>query len=446
MVIREHIHLIGIGGVSMSAIAQILINNGIKVSGSDTTMSAGIRQLMNLGADVSLSHDAKNIQGATLVVYTAAIAQANVELVAARSNGIPCVERAVFLGQLMSEYSVPIAVSGTHGKTTTTSMLACILLKANMDPTIMVGGNLKEINGNLHIGSKKCLVFEACEYVDSFLSFNPKIAIVLNLEPDHLDYFRDVEHIKSSFRKFMGKVPVDGFCVINEKEPNVMDAAKGITQRIVSYGTEQSDYYAANIDFNTFDIFCRGEKLGRIRLNVKGLHNISNSVAAFATAHTMGIELNAIIQGLEWFSGTERRFEYKGKLKDADIYDDYAHHPTEIEASLKTALSMPHNRVWCVFQPHTYTRTRALEKEFILALSKADRLIMAPIYAARENPIEGVTSEKIAKNVENAIYFEDMEKIADHVRDNIQDGDLVITMGAGDIWKVGEMLLGKKLA
>lgn len=441
--LHKNVHFVGIGGISMSAIAHILIGSGASVTGSDRSDSAIIESLRKSGAKIFIGHSSKNIENPDLVVYTAAISHDNPELSAAREKGIPTMERAEFLGRLMEEYEMPIAISGTHGKTTTTSMLSCTLLDAGLNPTILVGGELSQINGNFHLGSKKHLVFEACEYVDSFLHFNPYCAIVLNIEADHLDYFSGIEQIKQSFGKFLCKIPKEGFAVLNADDENVMQAAKDAKCRKVLYG-DKGFYKAEDISFDErgcprFTV-CFGEEKERVSLNVTGTHNVSNALATFATAHNLGAAPKMIAKGIESFTGTARRFEYKGDVGGAKVYDDYAHHPTEIQATLEAAGKIPHARIWCIFQPHTYTRTRALMDEFAKSLSVADKVIVTDIYAARE-PNDGKThSSQLAKKIDGAMYISDFGEIAEYVKKNVTKDDIVITMGAGTITTLSQML------
>ena len=442
--LHKNVHFIGIGGISMSAIAHILLSNGAIVSGSDRNDSAIIDTLEKSGAKIFIGHSPENIKNPDLVIYTAAISHDNPEFLAAKEKGIPMMERAEFLGQLMTEYEMPIAVSGTHGKTTTTSMLSCALLYAGLDPTILVGGELSQINGNYHLGSKKHMVFEACEYVDSFLHFNPYCAIVLNVEADHLDYFSGLEQIKQSFGKFAKRIPENGFVVLNSDDENVMGSAKGVKCRKVLYG-EKGDYRAENITFDEsgcgkFAVVF-GHERADVHLGVRGSHNVSNALAVFATAHNLGLEPEIIAKGIGSFTGTVRRFEYKGDVGGAKIYDDYAHHPTEVKVTINAAKNILHNRVWCVFQPHTYTRTKALMEDFAQALSLADKVIVTDIYAARE-PNDGVThSSHLAEKIKGAMYISDFNDIAEYIQKNAEENDIVITMGAGSITQLSNILM-----
>ena len=442
---NSYVHFIGIGGISMSALAHILLSKGIKVTGSDWAESEITKILENNGAKISIGPNcAENISNPDLVVYTAAVSADNPELCEAKNRNIETVERADFLGELMLEFNMPISISGTHGKTTTTSMLSCVLLEANEDPTILVGGVLNTIGGNYHIGKEKFLVFEGCEYVDSFLKFNPYAALILNIEEDHLDYFSGIEQIKASFNKFMCKIPEHGYVVVNSDDKNVMDSLENVKCKIITYG-EKGNYSYKNVSFDEkgcgiFDIYKDNEKLSSIHLSVGGKHNISNATAVFASAHTMGINVEYIVKGIESFGGTKRRFEYKGTINGADVYDDYAHHPTEIKATFDTASKMKHNKIWVVFQPHTYSRTKALLDDFVCTLSKYDNVIVTDIYAAREKNTIGITSKAITDKIENARYISDFAEISEHLKANVKPGDIVITMGAGTITNLSEFL------
>ena len=447
-----HIHFIGIGGISMSGLAEILLEEGFTVSGSDSKESVLTKKLVSEGAHIAYGQKAENItDDIDCVVYTAAINRANPELMEAVAKKIPMLTRAELLGQLMKNYDTPIAVSGTHGKTTTTSMISHILLEADLDPTISVGGILKAIGGNIRVGSSGTFITEACEYTNSFLHFFPKIGIILNIEEDHLDFFKDLEDIRHSFRQFAALLPEDGTLVINGEIADCGEIYEGLPCRVVTYGNVPgSDYSAADTAYDenghvSFDLIRRGEPAGRIVLSVTGDHNVSNALSAIATAELLDIPMDVIKKGLLAFSGTDRRFEYKGEMDGVTIVDDYAHHPTEITATLKAAKHYPHNSVWCVFQPHTYTRTKAFFHEFAESLSHADHLVLAEIYAARETDTLGVSSKDLAEEVRklgtDAHYFPDFAQIEAFLKENCKPGDLLITMGAGDIVNVGEDLL-----
>jgi UDP-N-acetylmuramate--alanine ligase len=411
--------------------------------------------LIKAGAHVFLGHRAKNVDGADLVVFSAAVSHDNPELVRAEKLQIPVVTRAEMLGALMSESGVSIAIAGTHGKTTTTSMISLVLENAKKDPTILVGGNLSEIGGNVKIGGRDYFITEACEYMDSFLSLYPNIEIILNIDSDHLDYFKDIDHIVNSFNRFAKLVPEDGMIIAYDSNPFVKSVIKDINN-VITFGlSEGCTYYAANIAFNTlgmpgFDVESKGSSLCHIQLSIPGEHNILNALAAFACCHKLGIDVKVIAGTLESYTGIERRFDVIGVTKDnITIVDDYAHHPTEIKATLDAAQNIPHKRLWCLFQPHTYTRTIALFDDFAEAFEKADIVIMSEIYAAREKNIYKISSKELADKIKQiypdkgAHYFGTFEEIADFVADNAESGDLVITMGAGDIYKVAEIILDK---
>lgn len=449
----SHVHFIGIGGISMSGLAAILLKEGFVVSGSDSHESELTDRLQAAGARIAYQQATENItDGIDVVVYTAAIHPSNPEYAAAVAKKIPLLTRAQLLGQMMKNYKIPICVSGTHGKTTTTSMAAHILMAADMDPTISVGGILPLIKGNYRIGSNDTFLMEACEYTNSFLSFFPKISIILDIDADHLDFFKDLDDIRHSFRKFAELLPDDGVLIINADDPACKMITKGLTCKIITYSMSNKGEYTA--DLVTYDkrgnasfrALYKGNPIGNFSLQVPGQHNVSNALAAIALARELGIDAATIENGFESFHGTNRRFEYKGKMKcGATVIDDYAHHPTEIKATLHTAERVPHETIWCVFQPHTYTRTKALLPQFAEALSIADHVVLADIYAARELDIYGVSSRDLQAEIQklgtDCDYFPSFEEIEDFLRANVKDGDLVITMGAGNIVQVGEDLI-----
>ena len=449
-----HVHFIGIGGISMSGLAEILLKEGFTISGSDNKESALTEHLIHAGASIFYGQKASNIiEGIDVVVYTAAIHEDNEEFQAAKNKGLPMLSRAELLGQLMTNYNLSIAVSGTHGKTTTTSMLSHILLAGELDPTISVGGILKAINGNIRVGDSNIFLTEACEYTNSFLHFFPKISIILNIDEDHLDFFKDLEDIRRSFRKFAELVPADGCLVINGAIVRLDELIQDLPCKVVTYGCDSSmDYGAVNISHNklgeaSFDFTKNGIFVERIFLSVNGEHNVENALAALAVADQINIPVEISKKGLYDFTGTNRRFEYKGEVNGITVIDDYAHHPTEIRASLKAAAHYPHREIWCIFQPHTYTRTKALFSEFTEALSHTDHLILADIYAARETDSLGVSSKQLADAIKqngcDAYYFDSFEKIEGFCLENCKKGDMLITMGAGDVVNIGENLLKK---
>ena len=450
-----NLHFTGIGGISMSALAEIMISRGFTVTGSDSHESKITDHLESLGAKIFYNQVAGNISSnIDVLIYTAAIKQDNPELVKAKELGIPLLTRAEFLGQIMLNYPMAIGVSGTHGKTTTTSMLSQIMLEGNTDPTILVGGIMPAIHGNTRVGHSDKLITEACEYTNSFLSFKPNMAIILNVAADHLDFFKDLDDIRHSFRKFAELVPDDGFLVINSDIDNLEYFTDGLKCKVITVGSDpaKSDYSAANIEFDQFakgsyDLVVNGEKSFHVALNVTGEHNIYNSLAAIAAAHAMGISDENIKAGLTQYGGTDRRFQYKGKVGDVTIIDDYAHHPDEITATIKTAKHYPHKKMWVVFQPHTYSRTKSLLPEFGKALKEADAVVLADIYAAREKDTLGVSSLDVKKEIEKygteVHYYPSFSEIENFLLESCSPGDLLITMGAGDVVKIGEQLLGK---
>lgn len=450
---HQKIHFIGIGGISMSGLAQIMHTNGFSISGSDINTSKATKHLQSLGITVLCGHSKANItDDIDLVVYTAAIASDNPELMATHNKNIPSLTRAEFLGQLMRNYDYPVCISGTHGKTTTTSMMSHVLLAADADPTITVGGILDSIFGNIRIGKSEYFVTEACEYCDSFLNFYPRIGVILNIEEDHMDYFKDIYHIRQSFYKFAQRMPTDGILIINGSIADLNSFTKGLDCKIETFGLDiNNTWYAANIVYDedacaSFDIIYLGQPLGRITLKVPGEHNIYNALSVCASANYMDIPFPYWIEGFSSYGGTHQRFELKGVLKGITIIDDYAHHPTEVKVTLEVTKKRPHNKVWCVFQPHTYTRTKTFLGEFANALSLADEIIVSDIYAAREKNPGDIHSQDLVKEIhklgKSAIYINNFDDITTHLLEHCVPGDLIITMGAGNINIVADELLG----
>ena len=446
------VHFIGIGGISMSGLAEILHDRGFKVSGSDMKASPLTEHLESLGISVQFPQKSENIvPGIELCVYTAAISEDNPEFQEVKRQNIPMMSRAELLGRIMKNYKEAINVSGTHGKTTTTSMIGEILMEAQMDPTITVGGMMKDIGGNLRVGKSDVFLAEACEYTNSFLSFFPTIEVVLNVEEDHLDFFKDINDIRASFRKFIEKLPENGILIFNKDIPHAEFFLENLPGRkIITFGHQDADYTANFISYDhfarpSFTLFENGEDRGLVTLGVTGEHNIYNSLSAIAVARAIGIPLETIKKGLMEFSGTDRRFQLKGEVNGFTIIDDYAHHPQEIAATIATAKKYPHKKLWVAFQPHTYSRTLALMDDFAGALSQADEIILADIYAAREKNTVGVTSDDLRKLMlsqnTNVYYIPDFPSIEEFILSHLQEGDLLITMGAGDIVEVGEHLL-----
>lgn len=455
------VHFIGIGGISMSAFAEYLHNLGFKVSGSDLRKSSITERLTGLGIEVSYGHRKANITpDIDAVVYTAAIDNDNEEYVAANEMGIPSLNRAELIGQLMLNFKDSIAISGTHGKTTVTSMLSLIFIEGGLDPTIAVGGILEAIGGNMRMGNTEHFIAEACEYKNSFLEFNPHKGIILNIDEDHLDFFKDLNDIRNSFRTFAKKIPKDGQLFINGEIPDYEEITRDLECEVLTYGIIDPAYGGAdrgydiaagsiqsfNMTGHSFDLYYKGKYLDRIYLNIIGIHNISNSLPAIGAGLEAGIPFESIKNTLMNFKGAKRRFEYKGSIHGVNIVDDYAHHPTEITATLTSARSYTDKTLWCVFQPHTYSRTRKHLKEFARALSIADRIVLADIYAAREKDPGDISSldlaEEIRKYGKDVNYFSSFDEIESFLLENCINGDLLITMGAGDIVTVGESLLG----
>ena len=450
-----HIHFIGIGGISMSGLAEILLGEDFVISGSDSKSSPLTQALEKKGATIYYGQRATNItDDVDVVVYTAAIHPDNPEFACAKEKGLPMLTRAELLGQIMRNYDTPVAISGTHGKTTTTSMVSHILLAGDCDPTISVGGILPAIGGNIRVGNSETFVTEACEYTNSFLSFYPTMEVILNIEADHLDFFKDIDDIRHSFRLFMEKLPKDGILVINGDIHNLSELINGLDCEIITVGHGEScDYRASNISYNefaqaSFDVTdASNTTLGHIQLSVPGEHNVYNALAAVALCKKLNLSMDAIAAGLLNFHGTQRRFEKKGVVNGITIIDDYAHHPQEITATLTAAKKYPHKKIWCIFQPHTYTRTKALLTDFAKALSLADEVVLAKIYPARETDDLGISSDNIRVLLEqagtSAHYFETFEEIEKFILQHAASGDLVITMGAGDVVKIGEDLISK---
>jgi len=447
------IYMIGIGGISMSALAILLKRAGYMVEGSDFKESDMTKKLEDAGIRVNIGHKAENIGDVAAVIYTAAIKEDNPELSYARTLSIPVAERAVLLGEIMKWYRYPVAVSGTHGKTTTTSMLSQVLLEADFDPTILVGGILPSIGSNMRAGGEEFLVTEACEYCGSFLKFFPKISIILNVDEDHLDYFKDIHDIIDCFHAFAQKTPADGLLIVNADDPNAMETISGVSAPIITFGTknQQADFTARDIAYKEdgcadFTVLKNGSPMMQVRLCVPGEHNVKNALAVIAAADFMGISCEQIQRGLDAFSGTCRRFEKKGTFNGATVIDDYAHHPTEIRATLSTAKKAAgENRVLCVFQPHTYTRAFKLRDEFSKSFADCDSVIVVDIYAAREKDTGLISSRQIAEDINqnshNAQYAKSFAEAEQILREKAAPGDLVITMGAGDVYKIGESLL-----
>ncbi|MDF2613257.1 MAG: murC [Clostridia bacterium] len=451
---KKRIHFIGIGGISMSGLAEIVHNRGFIVTGSDVKSSNTTLHLEQIGIKVYYGHSSSSISSdIDLVVYTAAIASDNAELLACKEKHVECVTRSEFLGLIMKDYEFPICISGTHGKTTTTSMLSHALLSAELDPTITVGGILKAIEGNIRIGKSNFFITEACEYCDSFLDFFPKVGIILNIEEDHLDYFKDIHHIRTSFQKFASSIPQDGFLAINGGLEHLDEFLTPIKCKTETFGlTADYNWYPKDIVFNdkacaSFDAYYNGEFKGHIQLSAPGTHNILNCLSVCAVCHYLGLSLDTLNEGLSHFTGADQRFEVKGSIHNITLVDDYAHHPTEIDATIKVAKAYPHHTLYVVFQPHTYTRTKAFLNEFAEVLSQVDHVIITDIYAAREKNPGDISAKDIVKKIHNlgkeALYISDFDEIANYLLEHAVPNDLIITMGAGNVNQVADILLGK---
>ena len=447
---NAHIHMVGIGGISMSALAHMLKYFGYSVSGSDRTETEIVRRLMREGIKVHIGHNAEAVEDPDLVCYTAAIPENNPELVKAKSLGIPMMERAELLGQLMKKFKFPIAVAGTHGKTTTTSMLSLILLEAGLEPSILVGGELPQIGGNYKIGNDDYLVFEACEYVESFLHFNPFVSVITNVEEDHLDYFTDINHIITAFQKFTRLNSPLGCIIVCSDDKNIKSVVENVEIKVVNYGmiSESNDFYAKNVVINEkgltqLEVYAYGEYAATLELSVHGDHNVRNALGAFAAAWQLGVDVESIKKGLESFCGTKRRFEKLGEVGGAVVIDDYAHHPTEIESTLNAAKKIAKGDVWCIFQPHTYSRTKAFTADFAKSLGLADKTIVTDVYPAREEYDGTIHSCDVVSLMKGGTYINDSDAIKRYVLERIKPGDMIITMGAGDIFKLGYSLVEK---
>lgn len=449
----DHIYFIGIGGISMSGLAEILASRGFKVSGTDIRETPVTNHLQSVGIHINIGHNAENItDDITHVVFTAAIHDGNPELEVAKAKNLHIMDRAQLLGEIMGEHSNSVAVSGTHGKTTTTSMVSEILLAAEKDPTITVGGILPTIGSNLKIGKSPYFVAEACEYYNSFLRLNPLVGVILNVESDHLDFFGSLENIYRSFHDFAKRIPENGVLVINKDIEYLSKISEGLLCNVETFSLTEDDatWTVKNIIHhddgkNTFDVYYNNKIKATIDLNVPGDHNISNALAAIASASFLGISPEDWAKGLGHFNGTNRRFQRKGEKDGILVIDDYAHHPTEIRATLAAAKKVKHNTTWCVFQPHTYSRTKFLFEEFGDAFYDADEIIIADIYAARESDDGTVSAAQLAQRIEktgkSAHYVGNFDEILSYLQDHCHQGDLLLTVGAGDVYKIGESFL-----
>ena len=485
----ERCHLVGIGGVSMSPLSEILIGMGVNVTGSDVNAGPAVKRLLSLGIKVTIGHSSENVRGAGYIIRTAAAREDNVEIMAARENGIPVFERAQAWGYIMRDYENAVCISGVHGKTTTTSMVTHILLAAEKDPTIMIGGSLPVLGCGYRVGNGDVIALESCEYFNSFHSFFPTVAIVLNVDADHLDFFRDIDDLKSSFRKFASLVPESGHVVCNGDDENTMEALLPLGRDLFTFGIDQGaeagsaasaqlrvesgnwkveaeDHVAecsnlmragpairvlgVNIRPDgrnpSMDVLFDGEPFCKITLQVPGIHNLKNALAAIAAAITLGIPAGKIEEGLHSYTGVGRRLEFKGNISGADVYDDYAHHPCELRVTLDAVSTLGYERVIVAFQPHTFSRTKALFYDFVTELSRADVTFLAEVYAAREKKDAGVTSDVLAAAIPGARYCASFPEIADEIAAIAREGDIILTVGAGDIYQVGEALVGMQNA
>ena len=436
------IYFIGIGGINMSSLAHISHIRGYRVGGSDQTQTALTDRLTDAGIEIFYSHEARHIEGYEAVVYTVAIAPDNPEYTAAIAKGIPCISRADFLGFIMTGYQNRIGVSGMHGKSTCTSMCALSFMHAGGDPTVLSGATLAEMGGAYRIGYNENFIFEACEYMDSFLDFNPNIAIILNIELDHVDYFKSITQVRRSFSDYAAITGTDGFAIVNGDDENVRIAMAGYMGTAITFGLSQDcDYIAENIEYvsgmASFDIYFRGIYAAHVSLSVPGKHNVYNALAAFAAAMLCGLDPEAVADGLSHYLGAGRRMEYKGKWQDIDVYDDYAHHPTEISVTLRGFRDMGFGRIFCVYQPHTYSRTSALWDDFITSLSEANRVLLVDIYAARETDNLGVSSARLAREIgTKASYCPTFEDALTILCEEARPGDAIVVMGAGNVYRI----------
>ena len=448
----KKIHMIGIGGISMSGIAEILLNWGFSVSGSNNVDSEILHTLEDAGIKIFIGHNAENVVGADCVVYTAAINKDNPELVHAKELGIPVIERSDFLGELTRCYENTIAISGTHGKTTTTSLVSLCFIEAMRDPSIQVGAIIKDLDGNYRVGNSENFIIEACEYVESFLKFSPKSEIILNIDNDHLDYYKNIENVKKAFIKYVQLLPEDGHLVINADDNNCLDLPIYSKAPCIKYGIENDDvdFIAKNIKFNDngfpeFDVYKYNEFYEHIELSIPGKHNVLNALACIALCDAYGISKKDIKTALKKFTGADRRFEYKGTVNGAEVYDDYGHHPTEVMATAKALKNKHFNKSWVVFQPHTYSRTFNLLNDFANALLSFDNIIVTDIYAARETNTYNISSKDLVNEIiklgKPAKYISSLEDCVTYLKENVKPNDIVLTLGAGTVTKIGPMLV-----
>ncbi len=438
-------HLVGIGGVSMASLAEVLLGSGVVITGSDQRESATVLHLRALGIPVTIGHFPENVEGADCVVRTAAVHDSNPEIAAAHARGIPVFERAQAWGAIMRVYKNALCISGTHGKTTTTSMCTHVFMAAHTDPTVMIGGTLPLLEAGHRVGHGDTIILESCEYCNSFLSFYPTVAVILNIEADHLDFFKDLDDVEHSFRAFADRVPASGMIVANCEDANTMKTLEGETRPMLTFGVERGDVHAANLEvhdgFASFDVMYRGEKYAHLELSVPGMHNVKNAIATAAASIVLGIPGWAVEQGLRDFRLPGRRFEYKGAYHGAEVCDDYAHHPSEVQALLDTARQLNYRRVVVAFQPHTYSRTHELFDDFVRVLKEPDVTLLAEIFAAREDNTIGISSKDLADQIPGSIYCPTLADVTAKLREIARPGDLILTVGAGDIYLAGEDLV-----
>ncbi len=436
----------------MSGIAEILTHWGYTVTGSDLADSPTLARLNSHGIKSTVGHDLDSLRKSDLVVYSAAISSTDIEMLEAQKLNIPTMERADFLGEITKMFKNTIGISGTHGKTTTTSLISVCFVEAGLDPNIQVGADLKEIEGNYRTGNSDYFILEACEYVESFLKFRPRIEVVLNIDNDHLDYFKNFDNIKNAFIKYAKLLPDDGLLVLNGDDENCLSLQNFTNAKIITYGINNklSDFVAKNISFDlngfpTFDVYHKNNFYDTISLSIRGAHNILNALATISVCDNCGVDKKYIKSALKKFTGASRRFEFKGKFNNASIFDDYAHHPTEILATVNALNKIQFNKSWVIFQPHTYSRTVQHLDEFAQALLPFDNIILTDIYAAREKNIYGISSKDLADKLvalgKPVSYLSDFDEIANLVKSNVHDNDVVITLGAGTVTKIGPMIL-----
>ena len=448
----RHVHLSGIGGVSMSPLAQVLHSMGLRVQGSDMNDSPAVAQLRSLGIPVAIGHAAENLGECDFVIRTAAIHDDNPEISGAVTRGIPVFERAQAWGAIMRGYRNALCIAGTHGKTTTTSMATHIFMAAQADPTVMIGGTLALLGSGYRVGRGDTIIAESCEYCNSFLSFSPTVAVILNVEADHLDFFKDLADVERSFRSFASLVPQDGHVVANWDDAGARETLRDFPHPVFRFSLRDPDCeaFAANIvctnGLPAFDILVHSRHYAHIALQVGGMHNVANALAAAASAYLLGVPGAAVEAGLATFHGAGRRFEHKGTFRGAEVYDDYAHHPGELHALLTMAKALPYRRIVCAFQPHTYSRTKALFDEFVRELKLPDVAILSEIYAAREQNSIGISSADLCREIPGAIYCPTLDRVTAALREAARPGDLILTVGAGDIYKAGEKLLKEDAA